>query len=117
MPFTAALALSRRAVTLEHVADAVALGEELGPLMARIDCHTSPELEAAFPGRWGAEVVVERHDGSVERRVVADMPGAPARPFSPVQLLDKAAALVGDETAAALVAACAADRDGEPLRR
>jgi hypothetical protein len=45
------------------------------------------------------------------------MPGAPARPFSPAQLLDKAAALVGDETAAALVAACAADRDGEPLRR
>jgi 2-methylcitrate dehydratase PrpD len=117
MPFTAALALSRRAVTLEHVADAVALGEELGALMARIDCHTSPELEAAFPGRWGAEVVVERRDGSVERRVVADMPGAPARPFSPAQLLDKAAALVGDETAAALVAACAADRDGEPLQR
>jgi 2-methylcitrate dehydratase PrpD len=117
MPFTAALAQTARAVTLEHVADAVALGAELAPLMARIDCHTSPQLEAAFPGRWGAEVVVERHDGSVERRVVADMPGAPARPFSPVQLLDKAAALVGDETAAALVAACAADRDGEPLRR
>jgi 2-methylcitrate dehydratase PrpD len=117
MPFTAALALSRRAVTLEHFADAPALGEELGPLMARIDCHTSPDLEAAFPGRWGAEVVVQRHDGSVERRVVADMPGAPARPFSPAQLLEKATALVGDETAAALVAACAADRDAEPLQR
>jgi 2-methylcitrate dehydratase PrpD len=117
MPFTAALALTARAVTLEHVADAAALGAELAPLMARIDCHTSPQLEAAFPGRWGAEVVVERRDGTVERRVAADMPGAPSRPFSDAELRAKAGVLVGPQEASALIAACAPERDAEPLVR
>lgn len=117
MPFTAAVALTRRAVTLEHFADAVALGEELAPLMERIDCHTSPQLEAAFPSRWGAEIVVELRDGTVQRRLSADMPGAPTRPLAPDALLAKASALIGPQEAAALLAACGPDRDGEPLRR
>jgi 2-methylcitrate dehydratase PrpD len=117
MPFTAALALTRGAITLEDMADAPALAAQLAPLMARVECHTSPQLEAAFPRHWGAEVVVRTHAGAVERRVIADMPGAPSRPLSSDALLAKASALIGAQDAAALMAACAPERDGEPLRR
>lgn len=54
MPFTAALAIVRRAVRLDDVERAAGLGPELEPIMDRVSCFEDAAIEAAYPGSWGA---------------------------------------------------------------
>lgn len=117
MPFTAALALTRGAATLEGFAQAAELGVALAPLMARIHCHRSDALEAAFPDTWGAEIKVRTKGGATLHRVEASMKGAPARPLSSAELRTKAEALIGGEAAGTLLEACLGVGDADEISR
>ena len=81
MPFGAALTLSRGSSSLADFQQASSLAAQLQPLMDRTWMHTSAELDAAYPARWGAEVTLSFTDGeTVELRTPAfrGSPGWPA---------------------------------------
>lgn len=111
MPFTAALALTRQAVTLEGFNHVAEIGRQLEPLMDRIDCHRSERLEAEFPEMWGAEIVIRTRGGTTIRRHQNAMRGAASRPLSRDELMNKACRLVAGRTATALSSAVRAPAD------
>jgi 2-methylcitrate dehydratase PrpD len=95
MPFLAALALREGRVTLEDLEQAPALASGLEPLMRRVRCTRSDELEAAYPQAWGAEVTVLLRDGRTLRHDVRAAPGSPDRPQDEAELRAKADGLLG----------------------
>lgn len=89
MPFGAAVAVLHRSAGTRQYTPAVIAAPEIAALMDRVECYRSDELDAAFPERWPAEVVIELHDGgSVSRRV--DYPkGDPENPLTLPELQAK----------------------------
>src|SRR5262249_55948398 len=68
---------------------------ELQPLMDLTWMHTSAELDAAYPARWGAEVTLSFDDGeTVELRTPA-FRGSPGWPAGRPEIEAKAAGLLG----------------------
>lgn len=69
-------------------------------LIPRIHKHLDPEVEAAFPERRGARVVIELNDGRRLTHLQTDRRGDPEMPLSDPELADKlmelAAPLIGD---------------------
>ena len=69
MPFGAAVAVLHRSAGTRQYMPAVIASPEVAALMDRVECYRSDDLDAAFPERWPAEVVIELRDGgSVSRR-------------------------------------------------
>ena len=89
MPFGAAVAALHRSAGTRQYMPAVIASPEVAALMDRVECYRSDDLDAAFPERWPAEVVIELRDGgSVSRRV--DYPkGDPENPLSLPELQAK----------------------------
>ncbi|HKA98121.1 MAG TPA: hypothetical protein VKD66_17785, partial [Streptosporangiaceae bacterium] len=105
MPFGAALTLSRGASSLADFQNAGILATELQPLMDLTWMHTSAELDAAYPDRWGAEVTLSFADGeTVELRTPA-FRGSPGWPVGRPEIEAKAAGLLGKAAADGLFAA------------
>ncbi|HXZ73033.1 MAG TPA: hypothetical protein VEH31_19465, partial [Streptosporangiaceae bacterium] len=78
---------------------------QLQPLMDRTWMHTSTELDAAYPARWGAEVTLSFTDGeTVELRTPA-FRGSPGWPAGRPEIGAKAAGLLGQAAADRLFAA------------
>lgn len=68
--------------------------ERLAAERARVSVELSPEIEAAYPGGWGAEIVVETTDG---RRLTAfrrEAKGDPENPVTAAELAAKARGLL-----------------------
>jgi 2-methylcitrate dehydratase PrpD len=59
-----------------------------------VELGTTPQLDAAFPERWGAEVTLVSSGERVCRQVMV-APGDPSLPLSNEEVLDKAARLTG----------------------
>ena len=113
MPFGAALTLSRGSSSLADFQRASSLAAELQPLMDRTRTHTSAELDAAYPARWGAEVTLGFADGeTVELRTPA-FRGSPGWPAEQLEIEAKAAGLLGEATAGRLLTAVGALGDGD----
>jgi 2-methylcitrate dehydratase PrpD len=113
MPFGAALTLSRGSSSLADFQQASGLAAELQPLMDRTWMHTSAELDAAYPARWGAEVTLGFADGeTVELRTTA-FRGSPGWPAGPPEIEAKAAGLLGEPAAGRLFTAVGALGDGD----
>jgi len=113
MPFGAALTLSRGSSSLADFQRASSLAAELQPLMDRTWMHTSAELDAAYPARWGAEVTLGFADGeTVDLRTPA-FRGSPGWPAGQPEIEAKAAGLLGEPAAARLFAAVGALGDGD----
>jgi 2-methylcitrate dehydratase PrpD len=113
MPFGAALTLSRGTSSLTDFQNAGRLATHLQPLMDLTWMHTSAELDAAYPARWGAEVTVSFADGeTVELRTPA-FRGSPGWPARRGEIEAKAAGLLGDVAAGRLLAAVDALGDGD----
>ena len=113
MPFGAALTLSRGSSSLADFQRASSLAAELQPLMDRTWMHTSAELDAAYPARWGAEVTLGFADGeTVELRTPA-FRGSPGWPAEQLEIEAKAAGLLGEATAGRLLTAVGALGDGD----
>ena len=113
MPFGAALTLSRGSSSLADFQRASSLAAELQPLMDRTRMHTSAELDAAYPARWGAEVTLGFADGeTVELRTPA-FRGSPGWPAEQLEIEAKAAGLLGEATAGRLLTGVGALGDGD----
>jgi len=113
MPFGAALTLSRGSSSLADFQDASHLAPQLQPLMDLIWMHTSAELDAAYPARWGAEVKLSFADGeTVELRTPA-FRGSPGWPAGRDEIEAKAAGLLGEAAAGRLLGAVDALGDGD----
>jgi 2-methylcitrate dehydratase PrpD len=111
MPFTAAAALADRAVELRHIESPPDIPAAIEGLMPKVSSHRDESVEAGFPAHWAGLVEVQTRDGLL-RAEQADCVGSPARPLDREALLEKAAALVGDEAAGELDRRVAPDHPG-----
>ena len=86
MPYGAAIALitgqaGRSVFTGEWLQD-----PHIRALMQRVDCYTSPELDAYYPAEWRASASVEMQDGRVFEAMIRYPLGDPQNPLSWEQL-------------------------------
>ncbi|MES2179999.1 MAG: MmgE/PrpD family protein [Gemmatimonadota bacterium] len=102
-PFGAALMLTRHSATLREYRQASVLGPELRPLMERVECVTSDELDRAYPGKWGAAISITLNDGRQIERSTPFMRGSPHAPLTWDGLQQKMADLIGASLAADVV--------------
>ncbi len=94
MPFGAAVALSTGEATVAQFDDAPAVARELAGWMAKVDCVTSPRLEAAFPARWQGEVAVHLADGRVIEAFEPAFVGSPGAGITRDAVVAKARTLL-----------------------
>jgi 2-methylcitrate dehydratase PrpD len=113
MPFGAALALSRGSSSLADFQNAGRLASQLQPLMDMTRMHTSAELDAAYPARWGAEVTLTFAGGETVELHTAAFRGSPGWPAGRPEIEAKAAGLLGEATAGRLIAAVDALAPGD----
>jgi 2-methylcitrate dehydratase PrpD len=113
MPFGAALTLSRGASSLADFREAGRLAAQLQPLMDLTWMHTSAELDAAYPARWGAEVTLSFADGQTVGLRTPAFRGSPGWPVGRSEVEAKAAGLLGQAAAGRLFAAVDALGDGD----
>ncbi len=99
MPFGAALALSRGSSSLADFQRAASLATQLQPLMDLTWMHTSAELDAAYPDRWGAEVTLSFADGETVELHTPAFRGSPGWPAGRREIEAKAAGLLGEGAA------------------
>lgn len=102
MPFGAALALSTGEATVADFDNAPQIAEELSELIPKVNCYTDPDVEAAFPAAWQARVRVSLIDGTVLEKSEDAFVGSSGKRATWEQIENKAAGLVGAETARAL---------------
>lgn len=95
MPFGAAVALTTGEATVAQFDDAPVLAQNVRPLMDKVTCYTSDELEAAYPARWKAEVTVQLTDGRTIRKTADSFKGSLHKPATYEDVAHKAAGLVG----------------------
>jgi len=105
MPFGAALTLSRGGSSLADFQNAGSLATELQPLMDLTWMHTSAELDAAYPARWGAEVTLSFDDGETVELSTPAFRGSPGWPVGRPEIEAKAAGLLGKAATNRLFAA------------
>ncbi|GAA1684732.1 MmgE/PrpD family protein [Microbacterium lacus] len=103
MPFGAALAFTTGRAGLEDFDNAASVAERLAPWMSKIHTVTSAKVEAAYPSRWTAEVRVLLDDGQEIARTTESFRGSPSSPPNWEDIAEKAAELVGPDSARALV--------------
>jgi 2-methylcitrate dehydratase PrpD len=113
MPFGAALTLSRGSSSLADFQQASSLAAQLQPLMDRTWMHTSAELDAAYPARWGAEVTLSFTDGETVELHTPVFRGSPGWPAGQPEIEAKAAGLLGEPAAGRLFTAVRALGDGD----
>ena len=102
VPFATALMLSSGEATLEGFSRASELAPHLRPLMERVECITSPELDSGYPTQWGAAISVECFSGVRIERSTPHMRGSPSAPLTWPELSHKLAGLIGAPSAAEL---------------
>lgn len=90
--------------------------DRLATTRSRITVALAPEIDAAYPDAWGADVRVTASDGRVLQAVRHDARGDPGNPLSPDEIAAKARALMigggmSPADAGALVAAILALAD------
>jgi 2-methylcitrate dehydratase PrpD len=113
MPFGAALALSRGSSSLADFQNAARLAAQLQPLMDLTLMHTSAELDAAYPDRWGAEVTLSFAGGETVALRTPAFRGSPGWPAGRQEIEAKAAGLLGEGAAGRLFAAVDALAPGD----
>ncbi len=104
-PFVAAVAVARRKVQLTDFRRGPIVARELQDLLDRVECFTSPRLDAAYPKRWGAEVWVRLRGGATVSAEESSFRGSPDAPPSWENIAAKLRPLVGS-AADELVAQC-----------
>lgn len=82
MPFGAAVAIAEGKAGLEQYDPSRLGSSELRELMDRVECTADPELDRAYPERWGAWARVRTRDGRELEARVADPKGDPPNPLS-----------------------------------
>ena len=113
MPFGAALTLSRGSSSLADFQQASSLAAQLQPLMDRTWMHTSAELDATYPARWGADVTLSFANGETVDLHTPAFRGSPGWPAGQPEIEAKAAGLLGEPAAGRLFTVLGALGDGD----
>jgi 2-methylcitrate dehydratase PrpD len=92
-PYAAAVALVYGRAGVAEYTEQMLDDARLRELMAKTECFVSGDLDAMYPQRWPAEVVVELEDGTTFRRRVEYALGEPENPVPRVMLVGKFAEL------------------------
>lgn len=107
MPYVAARALVHGSVRLDAFTPSALADAAVRSLMDRVTMHVDPDLNAAFPGRRSARVVIACKDGRVLEHFQPTRIGDPEAPLSDESLNDKffelAAPVIGTEPARRLL--------------
>lgn len=107
IPYVVSTALVHGSVRLAAFQAARLTDAATRSLMQRVDLAVDPELDAGFPGRRAARVLIEARDGRREEFVQPTRKGDPEQPLSDTDLDDKfrelAAPVLGPERADALL--------------
>lgn len=102
MPYGAAIALTTGRADVDQFDGAVDIAHDLDGWMRKVTCYESPQLEAAYPASWQAEVRVRLRDGRVVERNSDAFLGSPGRRASRDDVLAKVAKLVDEQWVAEL---------------
>jgi 2-methylcitrate dehydratase PrpD len=94
-PFAAAVAVARGRVTPADFGRGPDLARELAWLIERVECFTSARLDAAYPGRWGAEVWIQLRDGTRFAAEEISFRGSPDFPPTWEDITAKLTPLIG----------------------
>ena len=86
MPFGAAIALLTGKAGLSVFTEEWIHNPAVRALMQKVDCYTSPELDAYYPGEWRASASVEMAGGREFSAGIRYPPGDPQNPLSWEQL-------------------------------
>lgn len=107
MPYVAARALVHGSVRLDAFTPAALSDSAVREMMPRISMHVDPALNAAFPGRRSARVVITCKDGRILEHYQPTRIGDPEQPLSDESLSHKffelTAPVVGLERARGLL--------------
>lgn len=102
MPFGAIASLALPSVTTDSFRQAPQLAEEWQDHLAKVECVSGDELDAAYPTRWGAFATLHLTSGETVELSESAFVGAPENPATSEQLFKKAAGLVGDHRASTI---------------
>jgi len=89
MPFGAAVAILYRKAGLGEFCLSKIRSEEVRRMMRRVECITDPDLEKAFPGKWGATAEIFTQEGKRYFAKVEYCKGDPENPLSWNELIEK----------------------------
>lgn len=89
MPYGAAVAAVRRSAGLDAFEDDVVRDPAVRTLLPRVVCESDPELDAAFPDRWGARAAIRLRDGRTLTTSISDPRGGPEMPLRWDDLVEK----------------------------
>ncbi|MFN0070701.1 MAG: MmgE/PrpD family protein [Chloroflexota bacterium] len=81
MPFGAAVAVVKRSAGLDAFAQEVVDDPAVRALLPKITCESDPSLDALFPARWPARVVIRLTDGRDLRHEILDPRGSESEPL------------------------------------
>ena len=116
MPFGAALALTTGEARVADFDNAPEVATGLADVMAKVNCYTDDEVEAAFPARWQGRVTLKMKNGEEISRFSEAFVGSAAKRATWEQIEDKATSLVGVEHALELIEHARGLGLGEPAR-
>jgi 2-methylcitrate dehydratase PrpD len=102
MPFGAAAALLLDHAGVDTFDNAASYAPQFQAVMDKVNCVSSPEIDAPYPERWAAAVTIHLHDGSEIHLDEPAFVGSPNNPADSQRLHAKAAGLIGENDAAAL---------------
>ncbi|WP_047151806.1 MmgE/PrpD family protein [Aneurinibacillus tyrosinisolvens] len=93
LQYCVALALLTGKTSLPDFSEEALYNEDIRDLMKRISVSIDPEVDAAYPSKWGAKFEIEFASGD-KLTLTADYPkGDPENPVSAIELMDKFRAL------------------------
>ncbi|TWI54732.1 MmgE/PrpD family protein [Halalkalibacter nanhaiisediminis] len=96
LQFCTALALLKGQGGLDDFNDATLWDEEIRSLMERVKVVVDPEIDAAYPEKWGAKVDVHLKNGSIITKQTDFPKGDPENPVTSDELIDKFMKLAKD---------------------
>lgn len=86
IPFSAALAMAGDAKDPEAYGPGRIYDPTVRALIGRIELHVDPEVDAAYPAMFAADVEIELRDGARHRSVVWNVHGTPESPCDEAEL-------------------------------
>lgn len=94
-PYAAAVALVHGQAGMDQYSEAALSDRRLERLMIRTECFTSPDLDAAYPERWPANVEIDLVDGRLLEHRIEYALGEPENWISRHALVEKFHGLAG----------------------
>lgn len=86
MPYGAAIALTTGRASLSVFSEEWLRNPHVRAMMQRVECYTSPDLDAHYPAEWRASASVEMNDGRIFEETIRYPLGDPHNPLSWTQL-------------------------------